>query len=61
MEISALSQASQVNSAQGVAKTTSLAMLNKTLDFNEQAGETLTKMMEQSVNPHIGGNLDLSV
>lgn len=37
------------------------AVLAKTLDTVEQNGAALTKMMEMSVNPSVGGNFDLSV
>jgi hypothetical protein len=43
----------------------SVAMLGKTLDAAEEAGEAVVEMMteslEQSVTPTIGGNFDLSV
>lgn len=38
-----------------------LKMLSKALDMGEAMNEGLTKMMERSVNPHIGGNIDVSV
>ena len=42
------------------------AVLDKTLETNEQLGEGLVQMldasaMERSVNPAVGGNYDLSV
>ena len=37
------------------------AMLSKTLDLQEAQGGQLTKMMEMSVNPAVGGNFDISV
>lgn len=42
------------------------AMLSKTMDTQEAAGEGIVKMidsaaMERSVMPHIGGNFDMSV
>lgn len=44
----------------------SVAMLAKTLDQTEIAGSQIVDMMdaaamELSVNPHIGGNFDMSV
>jgi hypothetical protein len=43
----------------------SVAMLGKTLDTAEAAGEAIVEMMaeslEQSITPTIGGNFDLSV
>lgn len=43
-----------------------VAMLSKSLDTNEQMGDSLISMMnrstmEQSVNPHVGSNFDMSV
>lgn len=43
-----------------------VAMLSKSLDTNEQMGASLISMMnrstmEQSVNPHIGSQFDMSV
>lgn len=37
------------------------AVLAKALDTNEANGAALTKMMELSVNPSVGGNFDMSV
>ena len=37
------------------------AVLSKALDTFEQNGAALTKMMELSVNPSVGGNFDMSV
>lgn len=36
-----------------------LSMLKKTLDSVEANGAALTKMLEQSVNPNIGANIDI--
>ena len=43
-----------------------IAMLSKTMDQSEAAGDGLLRMidasaMERSVTPHIGANIDLSV
>lgn len=35
------------------------AMLKKSLDSIESSGAALTKMMEQSVNPNLGANIDI--
>lgn len=37
------------------------AMLSKAIDQGQEIGDSLTKMMEQSVNPAIGGNIDISL
>ncbi len=43
-----------------------IAMLSKSMDTADTAGAALTKMidaaaMERSVNPHIGGNIDMHI
>lgn len=35
------------------------SILKKSLDMMETNGDMLTKMMEQSVNPNIGANIDI--
>ncbi len=37
------------------------ALLSKQLDVQEEQGKEMVKMMEQSVNPAVGGNFDVSV
>ncbi len=36
-------------------------MLGKQLDAMETMGDSMIKIMEQSVTPHIGGHIDVSV
>ena len=38
-----------------------IAMLSKAMDMQEQMGAELTQMMEQSINPNLGANIDLRV
>lgn len=38
-----------------------VAMLSKSLDSVQETGENLTKMMELSVNPGLGANIDISL
>lgn len=58
MDIPALSMSlSQID----VSNKVGVAMLGKSLDTMEQMGEGMTKMMEASVTPHLGQNIDLSV
>lgn len=58
MDIPALSVAmSQANTINQV----NIAVLNKTLDTVEESGAMMIKMMEQSVTPHLGQNIDVSV
>ncbi len=48
-----------------VSNEVSTSMLKKTLDVSEQGSEALLQMMrssmELSVNPAVGGNIDVSV
>jgi len=50
----AMSQANVVNQY-------NIAMLSKTLDTVEESGAMMIQMMEQSVNPHLGQNIDITV
>ena len=38
-----------------------VAVLNKSLDAMDEQGQALIKMMEASVNPNLGQNLDIKV
>ncbi len=48
-------------SVSGTAKMDAIdiSMLKKSLDSVEMSGDMITKMMEQSVNPNIGANIDV--
>lgn len=64
MDIANVSSAlSAVRAAEpsSMSSAVGLKMLDKALDMNESMSAGLTKMMELSVNPHIGGNFDESV
>lgn len=39
----------------------SVAVLSKNLDTIEKAGQNLIQMMEQSVQPHLGNNIDFRI
>ena len=41
--------------------TVGVAVLSKNLDTIEQAGQSLIKMMEQSVQPNLGSHIDTRV
>ena len=59
MDIPALSMAMAQSSLQIDVGT---AVLDKSMEFMENAGEMITQtMMELSVNPEIGSNIDISV
>ncbi len=52
---------SMSNASASILSQVSVAMLSKTLDMQEVMGEQMTKMMEMSVNPSVGGNIDIHV
>ena len=58
MDIPALSMAmSQAN----VLNQVGTSLLAKELHVAEDSGDDMVKMMEQSVTPELGGNIDVSV
>ena len=52
---------SMANASLSVMSKVSVAMLDKTLYLQKTKGDNITKMMEQSVNPSLGGNIDIRV
>ncbi len=58
MDIASLSTALSMTSVNNDVGT---IMLSKQLDTMETMGDSMIKLMEQSVNPHIGGNIDISI
>lgn len=56
MDIAALSMALATSQVQ---TEVSVALASKAQDVIEQDGANLVKLMEQSVNPDIGGNVDI--
>ena len=58
MDITALS--TSMNTAD-VSSQIGIAVLAKNLDTMEDMGESMKKMMEMSVNPNLGANIDVSV
>ncbi len=49
------------NAIQSTQSQVSVAMMKKTLDLQEAVGSQLVQMMEQSVNPALGGTIDIRV
>ncbi|MEY8392354.1 putative motility protein [Lachnospiraceae bacterium] len=58
MDIASLSTALSMTK---VNNDISVLMLGKQLDQAEIMGDSMIKLMEQSVTPHLGGNIDVSV
>ncbi|MDE6312462.1 MAG: YjfB family protein [Lachnospiraceae bacterium] len=56
-----IGQISLANSQANTMTSVGIAVLSMSMDTIETLGDEMVKMMEQSVNPHIGGNIDVSV
>lgn len=50
---------SMANATNNLMQSVGVSMLSKTLDSQEMQGDALTKMMEMSVNPNVGANIDI--
>lgn len=64
MDIGAITSAlSAVNSSTSgsLMEYVSVQMLDQTMELTEAMNAQLVKAMEQSVTPHIGGNIDMYV
>jgi len=44
-----------------LAQTVSIKMLDQTMELSEAMNHQLVSLMEQSVTPHLGGNLDILI
>ena len=49
------------NAVQSLQSNVSVAMKKKSLDLQEAMGDQITKMMELSVNPSLGGTIDIHI
>lgn len=67
MEIAAVSSALSAVQSYGpsmtgsISQAVSIKMLDQTMEMNEAMNSQLISLMEQSVTPHLGGNIDLRV
>ncbi len=67
MDIAAVSSALSAVTSYGsyatgsVAQAVSVEMLDQAMDMNEAMNTQLITLMEQSVTPHLGGNIDLRI
>lgn len=59
MEINGLGMSSTVLSNSNTQSAVGLMMLNKALDTDQMNGDAMTKMLERSVNPMVGQNIDI--
>lgn len=58
MDIAALST---MMSQQKLLTNVSVAVMSKSLDMVEDTGDSLSKMLEQSVQPNLGQTIDITV
>ena len=61
MDIMDVANLSMNLSSSRVINDVQVAVLKKTLDTLETTGDDLTKMMEASVTPNLGQNIDISI
>ncbi len=59
MEIQGLGLSTTVLANANTQSAVGMAMLNKALDADQASGEALTQMLERSVNPMVGQNIDI--
>lgn len=59
MDIQGLGFSSTVLSNANMQSSVGMALLNKALDADEMSGEALISMLERSVNPMVGQNIDI--
>ena len=57
----ALSALQSVSSSSSVSAAASMKMLDNSLEMGEQLSAGMVKMMENSVTPQLGGNIDISI
>ena len=54
---------SSINASEpsSLMESVGMKMLNKTLDTSVSMNDSIIRMMENSVTPYLGGNIDVSV
>ncbi|MFP3154261.1 YjfB family protein [Lachnospiraceae bacterium ZAX-1] len=58
MDIASLSTALSLSTGNG---DVGIAVLSKQLDIADELGASMIKALEQSVNPNLGSNIDISI
>ena len=56
-----ITQLSMANAQASTMFSVGVAVLGMSMDTQEMVGDEIVKMMEQSVTPHLGQNIDVSV
>lgn len=61
MEIRGLGMSSTVLSNANMQSTAGMMLLDKALDMDQINGDALASMLERSVNPMVGQNIDIRI
>ncbi len=61
MDIQGLSLASITLSSANVNTDIGMALLSKSLEATDETGAAMIEMLEKSVNPLVGQNIDISI
>lgn len=56
-----ITQISLANAQANTMSSVGIAVLGMSMDAQETIGDEIVKMMEQSVTPHLGQNIDVSI
>ncbi len=59
MEINGMGMSATVLANSNTKSAVGMMMLNKALDADQSNGDVITKMLERSVNPMVGQNIDI--
>lgn len=59
--VSSVLSAISASEPASLMESVGVKMLDKSLDASVSMNDSMIRMMENSVTPHIGGNIDLSV
>ncbi len=61
MDIQGLGLSSTVLSNANIQSSVGMALLDKALETDQANGDALTNMLERSVNPLVGQNIDIRI
>lgn len=61
MNVGSALSAVSVSEPSSLMESVSVKMLDKALDANASMNDSMIRMMENSVTPYLGGNIDVSV
>lgn len=61
MEIQGLGLSSTVLSNANTSSAVGIALLDKALQTDQENGDSLVRMLERSVNPLVGQNIDIRI